>query len=152
MIEEYWGKTFEGNECTKLMKKIESASTQLSDLPGTRWHIDALKKFNNLRKQLFGTELGVTWEKSLREFKVAYTNIPNITKPLKVHVLFAHCKEFIERYGKGKGLGFFSEQTAESIHQKFEPIFQRYKIKNTDSKKYGFRLLDAVVAFSSFNI
>ena len=57
-----------------------------------------------------------------------------------------------EKYGKEEGLGFFSKQTGESIHQKFKPIFQRYKIKNTDSEKYGSHLLDAVVAFSSFNI
>ena len=152
MREEYWGKTFEGNECVKLMNKIESDCTQLSYLPGTKYHIGALKKLNNLRKQVFGTELGVTWQMSLREFEVAYTKIPNITKPLKVHVLLAHCKEFIDKYGKGKGLGFFSEQTGESIHQKFKPIFQRYKIINTDSEKYGSHLLDAVVAFSSFNI
>ena len=134
------------------MNNIESYCTQLSTLPGTRYHIDALKKFNNVRKQVFGTELGVWCEKSWREFEVAFTNIPNITKPLKLHVLLAHCKEFIDRYGKGKGLGFFSEQTGESIHQSFEPIFQRYKIKITDSEKYGSHLLDAVVAFSSFNI
>ena len=117
------------------MNKIESDCTQLSYLPGTRYHIDALKKLNNVRKQVFGTELGSTWKTSLREFEVAYTNIPNITKPLKVHVLLAHCKEFIVTYGKGKGLGFFSEQTGESIHQKFKPIFERYKIKNIDSEK-----------------
>ena len=66
MREEYWGKTFEGNECAKLMNKIESDCTQLSTLPGTRYHIDALKKFNNVRKQVFGKELCVTWEKSQR--------------------------------------------------------------------------------------
>ena len=152
MREDYFGKTFEGNECTTLMNKIESDCTQLSYLPSTRYHIDAMKKLNNVRKQVFGTELGSTWKTSLREFEVAYRNIPNITKPLKVHVLLAHCKEFIVRYGKGKGLGFFSEQTGESIHQKFKPIFERYKIKNTDSEKYGSHLLDAVVAFSSLNI
>ena len=123
------GKTFEGNECATLMNKIESDCTQLSYLPGTRYHIDALKKLNNVRKQVFGTELGSTWKTSLREFEVAYTNIPNITKPLKVHVLLAHCKEFIVRYGKGKGLGFFSKQTGESIHQKFKPFLRDIKSK-----------------------
>ena len=124
MREEYWGKTFEGNECVTLMNKIENYCTQLS-FPSTRYHIDALKKLNNVTTQVFGTELGSRWKTSLREFELAYTKIPNITKPLKVHVLIAHVKEFIETYGKGKGLGFFSEQTGESIHQKFKPIFER---------------------------
>ena len=56
MREKYWGKTFEGNECAKLMNKIESGCTQLSTLLGTRYHIGALEKFNNVRKRVFGTE------------------------------------------------------------------------------------------------
>ena len=126
------------------MNKIKNDSTKLYYLPDTKYHIDTLKKINNLRKQVFGTEL--------REFEIAYNKIPNITKPLKIHVLLVHCKTFFDECGKGKGLGFFSEQTDESIHQKFKPIFQRYKIKSIDSEKYGSHLLDAVVAFSSYNI
>ena len=134
------------------MNKIENDSTKLYYLSDTKYHIDTSKKINNLRKQVFGTELSLTWETSLREFEIAYNKISNITKPLKVHVLVVICKTFIDECGKGKGLGFFSKQTGESIHQKFKPIFQRYKIKSIDSKKYGSHLLDAVVAFSSYNI
>ena len=50
MREEYWGNTFEGNECSKLMNKLESDSSLLSTLPGTENHIEALQKCNTLLK------------------------------------------------------------------------------------------------------
>ena len=64
------------------MNKIENDSTKLYYLSDTKYHIDTSKKINNLRKQVFGTELSLTWETSLREFEIAYNKIPNITKPL----------------------------------------------------------------------
>ena len=75
MREEYWGKTFEGNECVKLENKVESDCTELSYLPGTKYHIDALKKFNNLRKQVFGTELGVTWHQKFKPIFQRYKRV-----------------------------------------------------------------------------
>ena len=65
--ESYWGKTFEGNECVKLLNRINrEEGYQLSNLPDTSYHIYELNKFNNLRIQVFGTELDVGWKKSLK--------------------------------------------------------------------------------------
>ena len=98
---------------------------------------------------MFETQLETGWKKSLKEFSYSYQIIPNITKPLKVHILTAHLCEFIEIYGNNKGLGFYSEQTGEAAHQKFEKIFAKYCIKNIYSQKYGQNLRKAVVEFSS---
>ena len=84
----------------------------------------------------------------MNKFSHAYQNIPNINSPLKVHVLLAHLCEFIEKYSNGKGLGFYSKQTGEAIHQKFEPVLNKYQIKNIFSEQYGQRLLKAVIEFS----
>ena len=151
--ESYHGKTFEGNECTKLMSKIISGEdSSLTNLSNTEHHIEAIKKFNILRKQVFGLHLEAGWNQSLNDFMFAYKKIPNITKPLKVHILVAHLAEFIEKYGNNKGLGFYSEQTGEAVHQKFETIFAKYCIKNISSDQYGHNLLKAVVEFSSSHI
>ena len=151
--ESYWGKTFEGNECVKLLNKIDSEDVSpLLNLPGTKTYIKALQKFNSLRKLAFGTKLESGWKISLNEFACVYKSIPNITKPLKIHILLAHCAEFIEKYGNNKGLGFYSEQTGETIHKKFEPIFNKYKIKNIHSENYGLHLEKAVVEFGSEHI
>ena len=101
---------------------------------------------------MFGTQLETGWKKSFKDFIYAYQQIPNITKPLKVHILIAHLGEYIEKYGNNKGLGFYSEQTGEAVHQKFETIFAKYCIKNIYSEQYGQNLLKAVVEFSSSHI
>ena len=75
-----------------------------------------------------------------------------LTLRLAFHVLRAHLCEFIEIYGNNKGLGFYSEQTGEAAHQKFEKIFAKYCIKNIYSQKYGQNLRKAVVEFNSSNI
>ena len=110
--EKYHGKVFEGNECSKLMGKIDSCEkTILSGLPGVAHHLKAIKNLNTVRIKVFGNNLVSGWKKSLQDFEFSHKKIPDITKPLKVHVLTAHVSEFNEQYGKSKSLGFYSEQT-----------------------------------------
>ena len=103
-------------------------------------------------KLAFGNELKPEWKKSLNDFANAYKEIPNITIPLKIHILLAHVVEYLEKYGNNKGLGFYSEQTGEALHQKFEPIFNKYKIKDINADNYGKHLEKAVVDFRSDHI
>ena len=87
------------------------------------------------------------------EFKNIYLELENITVPPKVHILFNHVEEYISKFGiDQKGLGFYSEQTGESVHQKFEQTFSKYKIENTNAENYGLRLRKIVVEFSSLHI
>ena len=150
--ESYWGKTFEGNECTKLMNNIAADDKLFYNLPNIKTHITALKIFNNLRIQMFGMTLHHGWKNTLAEFEQSYKKIPNISKPPKIHILLCHCCQFLKLYGQNKGLGFYSEQTGETVHSKFESIFSKYKIKNIHSEKYGNRLRKAVVDFSSIHV
>ena len=107
--ESYWGKTFEGNECVKLLTNIEKENRSLRlSLPGADTHIEALRKFNVLRKLAFGNTIDAGWKISLNEFACAYKSIIGITKPLKIHMLLDHCSEFLEKYSDNKGLVFFS--------------------------------------------
>ena len=99
---------------------------------------------------MFGTKLEAEWKKSLNDFAYAYQKI--ITKTLKIHILIAHLCEFIETYGNNKGLGFYSEQTGEAIHHKFETIFAKYCIKNIYSEQYAQNLRKAVVEVSSSHL
>ena len=107
---------------------------------------------DNVRKKVFGTKLEAGWKEAIRDFPYAYKQIPNITKPLKIHIVIAHVCDFIEKFGNGRGLGFYSEQTGEALHQKFETIFSKYRIKNIYSEIYGQKLYKAVVEFSSIHL
>ena len=86
---------------------------------------------------MFGTKLEAGWKEAIRDFSYAYKQIPNITKPLKVHIVIAHVCDFIKKIGNGRGLGFYSEQTGEALHHNFKTIFNKYHIKNIYSEKYG---------------
>ena len=151
--ESYHGKTFEGNECGKLMTKIDSdEGLYLANIPEFEHHIQSIKEFNTLRKKAFGAQLKPGWKISLEKFDISYRKIPNITKPLKVHIILAHLSEFIEQYGENKGLGLFSEQTGEAVHQNFDIFFAKYCIKTIYADQYGQHLHKAVVEFSSSHI
>ena len=134
------------------MSIISSEERPLDYLPKIENHIAALKSFNKLKQQIFGNTIISGWQTTLKEFYNLYNNIENISKPPKVHILVTHVEEFLIKYAGNKGLGFYSEQTGETIHQKFEQVFDKYKIKNIDSEQYGLRLRRAVVEFSSTHI
>ena len=42
-----------------------------------------------------------------------------------MHILACHVKQFLQKFGKGKGLGFYSEQTGETVHEKFKNGYRR---------------------------
>ena len=46
-------------------------------------------------------------------------------------------------------MGFYSEQTGESVHHKFELVSNKNKMKSTNDDQYGEKLRKAVVEFSS---
>ena len=94
----------------------------------------------------------LTGKKSLQEFPKAYKAILNITKPPNAHIVLAHIEQYIVQDSKYKGLGFYSKQTGEAIHRKFDDIYSEYKMKNIFTGPYGLRLSNAVVEFSSTHI
>ena len=135
------------------MDKIDSGEECcLSKLTDIECHIESIKQFNNVRKKVFGNKLEACWKEAIRDFSYAYKQILNITKPLKVHIGIAHICDFIEKYDNGRGLGFYSEEAGEALHQKFETIFSKYRIKNIYSEKYGQKHYKAVVEFSSIQL
>ena len=67
--ESYHGKSFEGNECAKLMTKIlNDEGSCLVNLYDSKHHIEVIKKLNTLRKQVIGTKLEPGWKISQRFF------------------------------------------------------------------------------------
>ena len=50
------------------------------------------------------------------------------------------------------GLGPWSEQTSESLHQEFTKCWEKYKVRDTDHPQYGSKLLQAVQTFNGLNM
>ena len=121
-------------------------------ISGAEHIIKAIKYFNDFRKKAHGSSLDPSWKIPLDEFKTQYLLIENISKPLKLHIVFAHMEDYINIYCKPKGLGIFSKQTRESIHHQFLPIYMKYAMKNIYANSYGEKLLKAVVELNSINL
>ena len=51
--ESYFNKTFEGNECSKLLSKIYSSDDIFSGLIGLEHHIKAIKMFAVVKEKCF---------------------------------------------------------------------------------------------------
>ena len=66
-------------------------------------------------------------------------------------MVLAHILDAL-KYSYGRGLGFLSEQTGESIHFQFkEHFWKRFQVTES-SNTYPHQLLQATVNFSSRNI
>ena len=92
------------------------------------------------------------WQTSIHNFISKYKQIPEVTVPLKIHIISAHLEDFLNKFYDTRGLGYFSEQTGEAIHQKFKPVYERNKVKNIDGEEFADHLYKSVVEFSSVNI
>ena len=70
--------------------------------------------------------------------------------PNKVHIIFDHLEEFIER--QKKPLGEFSEEVVEAAHQRLDQIWQWYIVKMVEKESDGTNFLACVNHFNSLNI
>ena len=99
----------------------------------------ALKQFSSVKDACFGQYLDVqNYENYIKQFMTTYRSLP-ISIPLKLHVLESHAVEFLKDMGEQFGLGFFSEQSYEAMHnlcstrskkQTGEPLLSGKTIQN----------------------
>ena len=149
--ENYFGNTFERNECNKLLKKID----KLREIIPEEYHIfvDTFESLNDVKESCFGFYLGQNYKETIRKleknwlilFKKYNVNITN-----KCHVIFKHVEEFIDR--KKRPLGKYSEQVVEVAHQKLNQIWEWYNVKDVESELHGEHFLKCINHFNTFNI
>ena len=68
----------------------------------------------------------------------------------KVHLLFCHAMDDIDKHGQG--LGLFNESAAESIHADFDRFYQRYAVKDINSPSYLKKLQSAITAYNASHV
>ena len=62
-----------------------------------------------------------------------------------------HLKDYIKRYAP-LGVGVYAEQASESVHADFDAHWDRYRVKDPTSDKYGPQLLRAVLSYNAQHI
>ena len=148
---------FAGNGCKTLLDHVDGheglvyfLSKDAEALQLVQPILDAMRAFNVVRKQCFGVILDANYKDSIKTFANLWIKCErSIT--LKCHVLFVHVVHFLERNAEkypGKGLGFWGEQAAESIHSKWETFWARRKVPTTH-KDYDKILFWALVEFNA---
>ena len=68
----------------------------------------------------------------------------------KVHVIIQHVPEVCER--TGQSLHNNSEQVVEASHQKFNVVWENYKVLDLERPTHGENLLKCVLEFNTMNI
>ena len=147
----YHGKSsFIGNEARKLLKKVDQLEVRLYQaltgtdmLPLAQLYMKAFKEFDLV---CFGQKLDPSYQTHIEEFMATYRSL-GISVTLKLHVLERHTKEFLVEVGgeeSGLGLGYFSEQSFESMHHETEEEEGRMPLLETHPQ-FGPDLEDLVV-------
>ena len=143
-----------GPNCYKLLKNSHKLTEVLPEnlkIFGT-----ALEQLFKVVHDCFGRDLKDSYMKSIEDFETTYRQLPHAKDPekqlsvtIKVHCIFQHVPETIER--TGKGLGVFSAQAFEAVHPDFLETYQRFK-GDPEHKDYGKKFKASVCNYDSFHV
>lgn len=151
----YQGEIFEGNACRELLKKADAlADPQIYSGVGYFKlvpFISAFKSMDKLVTLCFGTRASPDQEnvkKCMSDLRKAFLST-EVSETLKIHVATRHIDQCLYFLPNDEGLGLWSEQAGESVHQEFLKFWKRYKKNSLDNPTYSDSLKKAVVNFSS---
>ncbi len=159
--ENYHGKTFEGNECNKILKNCEKLkkgckkcaysfeSESLDDI------VSALEAIRHFIQDCGGKKVTSFWSQSIEEVRNTWTLLHTkygITIPNKVHIIMDHVGDYIE--ATKKGLGCVSDHIVEAAHSALNKrlVGSNYWVKDLESDRHGLGLFRCILHFNSYNI
>ena len=136
--DEYYGGTFTGNNCKKLLKETDLLRSLCPS--HILKYVKVLKSFEGVVNACFGNALSTDYESCIAAFKDAYEGSEIPIAP-KVHCIIHHVPQFCKKFSCG--LGRHSEQASESVHARFKETWGKYKLPKCH-ENYMFALLKAV--------
>ena len=104
------GKTFNGNEINKILKKIHILEKHMGLPDDLQPFIKCLKDLRSLMKGVGGRKLSSNYSQLIDRFVSSYSFLHEefaVSKTPKFHVIEAHLKYFIQT--TKKSLGFYSD-------------------------------------------
>ena len=91
-----------------------------------------------MKKSCYGYTLESNYASTIRNFELKWVVLKvkyKVSITNKCHIAFTHVQQAIER--TGKALGEFSEQVVEATHQKFNTVWEWYKVKDVECINHG---------------
>ena len=147
-LSSYHGGMCEGNDCHKILRNVDRLQ-QLAEAESAFQvfgFIETLRKFDAVVKSCFGSDLEDDFLDKIQQFQDSYLAIPNASVTPKIHVVFHHIKDFVNRHMSP--LGIYSKQVVEATHQDFSHHWQRYK-QLPSHPEYALRLKKCLVDYNS---
>lgn len=153
----YHGDAFEGNACRTLLKNADMLDDptfyEEVGIVEIMPYITAYKAMNKVVNCCFTSgKVGPSLDAYIKELEYALNGIDKLSETLKIHVILSHVKESLQFIEKNNGLGFWSEQSGESIHHEFLKFWARYKVSSIHHAAYLSNFLKAVIEFSSLHL
>ena len=115
--------------------------------------LDTLSAFKDVVDSCFGYVLDPFYKQVLAKFRGSLTKLAdvfNVSFTNKLHVICVHLEEFFDLVGNG--LAMYSEQETENSHSDFDSLFDRYRVKDVESKMFGVQYLMAVMNYNANNV
>ena len=107
--------------------------------------VNAFTAFSVVVESCYGKDLLPNYKEAISQFQSKYNQL-NISVTPKIHAVFYHIIDFCDR--RHLGLGWWSEQSCESVHHDFKQTWDRYSVSFTNSR-YHEQLLKAVKDYCS---
>ena len=145
------GQTLEGNDCNKVLRNLDSLMEILPQEFSA--FIDTLLAFKNVVDSCFGYVLDPFYKQVLEKFRSSLKKLSavfNVSITNKLYVICVHLEEFFDLVGNG--LAMFTEQETENSHSDFDSLFDRYRVKDVQSKVYGLQYFKAVMNYNTNNV
>ena len=145
------GHHFNGPACYKLLQNIDQLEliAQKTSSFEIQPFVQAFRDFKKVVHACFGQELDQDFASMIGQFKASCSALPISTTP-KLHIIFCHISEFIQR--NERALGIFSEQALESAHSDFQSFWETRFKRQMPHPDYPDQLLKSVVEYNSKHI
>lgn len=148
--DQYHGAVFEGNECKKLLTRLDLVQDILEksgNLERDSPFIRVLKAFSTINHQFHSasvdqpvlSEAVLDFETAWKESKMSLTT--------KAHIIISHLVPFVT--DSVNSMSILSEQSHEALHAEFAKTWAKYGVKKASNPRFGSQMLKAVLDFNS---
>ena len=115
--------------------------------------LETLESFRDVVDSCFGFLLDPYYKQVLAKFRDKFSVLQkmfNVSMTNKLHIISTHVEDFCDQVGRG--LGEYSEQETENAHSALKMIWDRYRVRDLNSKVYHVNYFKAVMNFNSNNV
>ena len=112
-------------------------------------YVDVFDQLKLVKDSCFGFDLAADYKVHIAEFKRVFLKVSN--EYAKAHILWTHVPEFCDK--EKRGLGIFSEQCSETVHEGFAAVLKNYNVNHPQNHKLFCKaFFEAVKKYNSMNI